>query len=207
MVYIVQYKRKIYLYKEGIVMQILIWVIVGAIVLIVLWFISAFNSLVKLRALYEEAFSGMDIFLKKRYDLIPNLVETVKGYASHESSTLEAVINARNRAASGTNRASVEDRLENEALLSGAVTRLLAVAEQYPQLKADSQFLNLSAQLANLEGDIAQSRKYYNGAAREYNTKIALFPTSIVASIGKFTKQPYFELEDASERSSPEVSF
>lgn len=184
-----------------------VWLIIGVIVLIVLWFISVYNSLVKLRALYEEAFSGMDIYMKKRYDLIPNLVETVKGYAAHESGTLEAVINARNKAVNASGSGSVEDRIASEGELSNAISRLMVVVEQYPQLKADSQFLNLSQQLSSIENDIAQARKYYNGAVRQFNTKIAMFPASIVASMGSFTKQPYFELDDASERQAPKVSF
>ena len=187
----------------------MVWIIViGVIVLIVLWFISIYNSLVKLRAQYEESFSGMDIFMKKRYDLIPNLVETVKGYAAHEKDTLEAVISARNNAVNNSGNASVEDRLKSEGELSGALSRLMVLVEQYPQLKADSQFANLSQQLSGLETDIAQARKYYNGTVREFNTKIAVFPASIVAGFGKFEKQPYFELENpAVERQAPQVSF
>ncbi len=188
-------------------MPLAAWIIIGAIVLIVLWFIAIYNSLVKLRALYEEAFSGMDIYMKKRYDLIPNLVETVKGYASHESKTLESVIAARNQAVNAGNSGSIENRIQSETELSNAISRLMVVVEQYPQLKADSQFLNLQQQLSAIENDISQARKYYNGAVRQFNTKIGLFPASIVASIGRFTKQPYFELEDASERKAPQVSF
>ncbi|MCL2539116.1 MAG: LemA family protein [Oscillospiraceae bacterium] len=188
-------------------MPIAAWIAIGAAALIIIWYISVYNSLVKRRVLYEEAFSGMDIFMKKRFDLIPNLVETVKGYAAHESSTLEAVISARNQAVAAENSGSIENRLASESALSGAISRLLVVAEQYPQLKADSQFLNLSQQLASVETDISQARKYYNGAVRQFNTKIGLFPASIVASLGRFTKQPFFELDDAGERSAPQVSF
>ena len=187
-------------------MPIAAWICIGVACVIIIWFIATYNSLVKLRALFEEAFSGMDIFMKKRYDLIPNLVETVKGYMAHEAQTLEAVVSARNRAVSGA-AGPVESRLESERELTGAVSRLLVVAEQYPQLKADSQFLNLSQQLGSVETDISQARKYYNGAIRKLNTKIGLFPASIVASIGRFTKQPYFELDDASERAAPKVGF
>jgi len=188
-------------------MPLAAWIAIGAVVLIALWYISTHNSLVKLRVLYEEAFSGMDIFMKKRYDLIPNLVETVKGYAAHESSTLEAVISARNQAANAGNSGSVEDRLQSENELSSAISRLMVVVEQYPQLRADSQFLNLSQQLSSIETDISQARKYYNGAVRQFNTKIGLFPASIVASLGRFAKQPFFELDSVSERSAPQVSF
>lgn len=188
-------------------MPIVAWVCIGVVVIIVIWFIAVYNALVRLRALYEEAFSGMDIYMKKRHDLIPNLVETVKGYAAHESKTLESVIAARNRAVGAGSAGSAEDRIKCESELSSAISRLLVVVEQYPQLKADSQFLNLSNQLSAIENDISQARKYYNGAVRKFNTKIALFPASIVASICRFMKQPYFELDDVSDREAVQVSF
>ena len=188
-------------------MPLVVWIVLGVIVVIVIWFIASYNSLVKLRVLYEEAFSGMDVFMKKRYDLIPNLVETVKGYAAHESKTLDSVVSARSRAISAGSAASIENRNACESELTGALSRLMVVVEQYPALKADSQFLNLSQQLSSIETDISQARKYYNGTVRMYNTKIALFPVSIIASIGRFAKQPFFELENASERDTPVVSF
>jgi len=188
-------------------MPLVVWIFLGVIIVILIWFIASYNSLVKLRVLYEEAFSGMDVFMKKRYDLIPNLVETVKGYAAHESQTLDSVVAARSRAISAGSADSIENRTARESELTGALSRLMAIVEQYPALKADSQFLNLSQQLSSIETDISQARKYYNGTVRMYNTKIALFPVSIVASIGRFTKQPFFELENASERDTPQVSF
>jgi len=188
-------------------MPLAVWICVGIVCVTVMWMITSYNSLVKLRALFEEAFSGMDIFMKKRCDLIPNLIETVKGYMAHESQTLEAVVAARNRAAGNTSPGSLDDRIRAEKELGDAISRLMVVVERYPDLKADSQFSNLSQQLSSVETDISQSRKYYNGAVRQFNTKIALFPVSIIASIGRFAKQPYFELDDASERAVPKVSF
>ena len=182
--------------------------VAGAVVLIILiWFVISYNTLVKQRVLYKEAFSGMDVFMKKRYDLIPNLVEIVKGYATHETQTIESAISARNRAADSGQNDSIDKRIKCESELSGSVLRLMAVAEQYPELKADAQFLNLSQQLSAIETDISQARKYYNGAIRQYNTKIALFPVNIVASIGRFSEQPFFELSDTNERAVSQVKF
>jgi LemA protein len=188
-------------------MPIIAWVFIGVVCLLIIWYVATYNALVKLRNLVEEAFSGMDIFMKKRHDLIPNLIETVKGYAAHEAQTLESVVAARNLAISAGGNGSIESRIKSENELGGALSRLLVLAEQYPQLKADSQFLNMSQQLSSIETDISQARKYYNGAVRQFNTKTALFPASIVASIGHFEKQPYFELEDAGERAVPQVNF
>jgi LemA protein len=186
----------------------MIWIILGIVVVVGIWVIGIYNKLVRLRSQYEEAFSGMDVYMKKRYDLIPNLVETVKGYAAHEKDTLQAVVEARNQAVNQSGNASVEDRLQSEADLTDAISRLMVVVEQYPQLKADTQFLNLQGELSTVETDIAQSRKYYNGTVRQFNAQIAFFPASLVAAIGKFVKQPYFELENpAAERQAPSVKF
>jgi LemA protein len=145
----------------------------------------------------------MDVYLKKRYDLIPNLVETVKGYASHEKDTLEKVIAARNMAASAT---SVEDKMAGENALTGTLKTLFAVAESYPDLKANQNFMDLQKQLQSLEGEIAQSRKYYNGVVKQYNTKTEIFPSNIIAGIFGFVKAPYFEIEEG-ERENVKVSF
>ena len=190
-------------------MSFIFWFLVGIVgvaLIIAVWLIAVYNSIVKLRVLSEEAFSGMDIFMKMRNDLIPNLVETLKGYMAHESQTLESVITARSRAISTSSADSIETRVDCERELGGAVSRMMMVAEQYPELKADSQFLNLSQQLTSVETDIAQARKYYNGAVRMYNTRIALFPVTIVAGMGRFIKLPYFELDDVGERDVPLVS-
>ena len=181
-------------------------IIAGAVLLIAVWFVSTMNSLIKSKTTVEEAFSGMDIYLKKRYDLIPNLVETVKGYAAHEKETLENVIAARNSAVS-VDRTDINGVEAAEKNLQGAIGRLLAIAEAYPDLKADSQFLNLQNQLQSIENDIAQSRKYYSGAAKLYNQKILMFPSSIVASLTGHKKVAYFEVSDAAQRENVQVSF
>lgn len=181
------------------------WIIVGIIILGVAGFvIGGYNSLVKLRNLVEEAFATMDVYLKKRYDLIPNLVETVKGYAAHESSTLEKVVQARNMAASA---GSTEDRIKGENMLSGALKSLFALAEAYPDLKANTNFMDLQLQLQKVEEDIANSRKYYNATVREYNIKTEVFPYNIIASIFKFVRKPLYEVTEEEERQNVKVQF
>lgn len=169
-----------------------------------LFVIGAYNGLVKLRNLVEEAFSTMDVYLKKRYDLIPNLVETVKGYAAHEAGTLEKVVQARNMAASA---GSIEDRIQGENMLTGALRSLFALAEAYPDLKANANFMDLQAQLQKVEEDIANSRKYYNATVREYNTRTEVFPYNIIAGLFKFTRKALFEVAEEAERQRVEVKF
>ncbi|QRN84636.1 LemA family protein [Clostridia bacterium] len=181
----------------------MLYFIIGLILVLGIYFMSAYNGFVKLRNMKDEAFATMDVYLKKRYDLIPNLVETVKGYASHEKDTLEKVIAARNMAASAT---SVEDKMAGENALQGTLKTLFAVAESYPDLKANQNFMDLQKQLQSLEGEIAQSRKYYNGVVKEYNTKTEVFPSNIIAGIFGFMKAPYFEIEEG-ERENVKVSF
>ncbi len=180
---------------------ILIAVIIVAV--IVIWFIAAYNGFVKLRNMVREAFSTMDVYMKKRYDLIPNLVETVKGYAKHEQSTLEKVIAARNAAASAT---TVEGRIEGENALTGTLKSLFALAEAYPDLKANTNFMDLQKQLQSIESEIANSRKYYNAVVRDYNIRIESFPSMIVASMFHFTREPMFEIA-AAERENVNVKF
>jgi len=179
------------------------WIIIGAVAIIVIWFIASYNSLVRLRNMVREAFSTMDVYMKKRYDLIPNLVETVKGYASHERATLERVISARNVAAGATN---LQERIEGENALAGTLKSLFALAEAYPDLKANSSFLDLQRQLQSVEADIANSRKYYNSVVRIYNTKTQSFPSVIVASIFGFGHEPLFEINNP-ERENVKVEF
>lgn len=174
------------------------------VVLIVIWYVATYNKFVVLKVKIEEAFSTIDVYLKKRYDLIPNLVETVKGYASHESSTFEAVINARSRAHDSS---TVEEKIANEGELTRALGRLMVLQENYPQLKADTQFMNLQTQLNSLEGEIAQSRKYYNGVVKSFNTMIISFPSMIVANMAKFEKAEFFIVEQEEERQNVKVSF
>ena len=182
----------------------IILIIAAAVIIIgIIWYISTKNKFVKLGTACDEGFSTIDVYLKKRYDLIPNLVETVKGYAKHESATLENVIKARNAAVSATGDAKVE--AENQ--LQGTLKSLFALAESYPDLKADSQFLNLQNQLHAIEQDLSQARKYYNATVKSYNVYLQMFPSSIVASLMKLEKRAFFEVSDPSERQNVKVSF
>lgn len=162
---------------------------------------STYNGLIALRNKVEEAFSTMDVFLKKRFDLIPNLVATVKGYAKHESETLERVIGMRAKA---TNPG---EQIEAEKQISQAVHNLLVTVERYPELKADRNFLDLQTQLKGLEEDIANSRRYYNGSVRQYNDKVMMFPGNIIANMFHFEKKPMYEVDDVQERKNVQVSF
>lgn len=182
---------------------------VGIIVLVIvvalaIWLVSAYNGFVKLRNKVEEAFAAMDVSLKKRYDLIPNYVETVKGYAKHESETLEKVIAARNAAMSST---SPEEQIANDNILSGTLKSLFALSEAYPDLKANQNFLQLQDQLQRIEEEIAGSRRYYNGVVNKFNTSIEMFPGNILAGIFGFKRKPLYEVNDAQERENVKVSF
>jgi LemA protein len=179
-------------------------VLVVLIVLFFLYGISSYNKLVRLKNLVQEGWSTIDVMLKKRHDLIPNLVETVKGYATHEKETLENVIKARNTAASANN---VQDKEAAEKNLSQAMMNLMVVAEQYPDLKANSNFQQLQFELSNIESDIEKSRRYYNGTVRENNTAVESFPSNIIANMYKFEKANFFELENPAERAVPQVKF
>lgn len=174
------------------------------VVLIALYIIGIYNGLVRLRILCEEGWSSIDVFLKKRYDLIPNLVETVKGYAKHESETFEKVVQARANAMSAN---TVADKEKAENALNQSLMNLYAVAEQYPDLKANVNFLKLQEQIEILEGEIERSRRYYNGTVREYNIKVASFPSNIIAGMFAFVKKDFFELNDVTQRENPKVQF
>ena len=179
-------------------------IIAAVVVIIIIWAIASYNGFVRLRNSIEEAFSTMDVYLKKRYDLIPNLVETVKGYAKHEKGTLESVISARNMAVSAT---SLEDRVEKENILGGALRNLFALAESYPDLKANTNFLELQGQLSRIEDEIANSRKYYNAVVKAYNIKTESFPSAIIAGLFRFTRKPMFEVAGEQERENIKVQF
>lgn len=179
-------------------------IIAGAVVVIVLlWFVATYNRFISLRNRVEEGFSTMDVYMKKRYDLVPNLVETVKGYAKHESSTFEKVVQARNMAMSAK---TVEQRAEGENMLAGTLRSLFALAESYPELKANTNFLDLQGQLTGLENDIASSRKYYNALVREFNIAREAFPSVIVAGMMRLEKKAMFEIDEA-ERQNVKVQF
>ena len=182
---------------------IIVAVVLLVIIILVAVYVSIYNKFVKMRNLCEEAWATIDVYLKKRFDLIPNLVETVKGYAKHESSTLEAVIAARN---STMNAGSTKDRIAAENALTGTLKTLFAVAEAYPELKANTNFMDLQNQLKILENDIAQARKYYNANVRTINTAIQIFPSSIVARIMKLQKFESYEAEEEA-RQNVKVSF
>jgi LemA protein len=184
--------------------MIAIIIIIAVIVLFLLYGVSIYNRLVKLRNLVQEAWSSIDVMLKKRHDLIPNLVETVKGYASHERETLDSVTRARNQAV-GAN--SVEGKEAAEKNLNQAMMNLFAVAEQYPDLKANANFQQLQSELTSIENDIEKSRRYYNGTVRENNTLVESFPSNIIANMYKFEKSPFFELDNIAEREVPSVKF
>ena len=191
--------------STGAIVGIVIGVVVALLLIIlVCWFISTHNKFVSMRSSVEEAFSTMDVYLKKRYDLIPNLVETVKGYAKHESDVLTKVTEARSNAQAATTAA---EKIEANAMLSQALRSFNVVVEKYPELKANQNFLSLQYDLRNIEGEIANSRKYYNGIVKAFNTKRETIPASIVAKMMKLEKQPYFEVDDAAERKSVKVSF
>lgn len=182
----------------------LIWIIIGIIIVLALIFVGMYNSFIKLKNSCDEAYSTMDVYLKKRFDLIPNLVETVKGYAAHEKETLQNVIAARNNL---QNASTTEEKLAGENALQGTLKTLFAVAEAYPDLKANTNFLDLQDQLKGVENDIASSRKYYNAVVKQFNTKCEMFPSNIIASIFHFEKKPMFEVDSADERKNVEVKF
>ena len=174
------------------------------VLIIVIWAISARNRFVQMENQYEEAFHNIDIYLKKRYDLIPNLVETVKGYAAHESGTLERVVEARNKA---QNASSPAEKIEANAELSQSIRNFNMVMERYPELKANANFIDLQNQLKAIESELANVRKYYNATIKQFNTKIRTFPASIIAKSMKLEKQPYFEIDDPVERQNVKVQF
>ncbi len=184
----------------GIVIAIAVVLLV---IIVVAWYISTYNKLQQLKNIVDEGWATIDVQLKKRYDLIPNLVETVKGYAKHESGTLEAVIAARNAAMTATG----EGKMAAENALTGTLKSLFALQEAYPELKANANFMDLQNQLKSIENEIASARRYYNGTVKEINTKIDLFPSNLVARVMKLEKRAYFELDSAEERKTPSVKF
>ena len=187
---------------------IVVLVIVGLLVVVGLvvglWAVGAYNKLVALRESVKNGWSQVEVLLKRRHDLIPNLVETVKGYASHESETLENVIAARNQAI-GANSVGAQAKAEGE--LSGALSRLMAVAEAYPDLKANSNFQQLQGELTNTENGIASQRQAYNKTVQRYNETVQSVPTNFIAGPFGFAQQPFFEVTSDADREAPKVSF
>ena len=182
----------------------MIYALIGILALFGFYGVGIYNRLVKLGTLVDEAWSGIDVQLKKRYNLIPNLVETVKGYASHEKETFENVTKARSQA---QNASTVEDQQAAENQLNKSLLNLFAVAEQYPELKANENFLDLQKQLSAIESDIEKSRRYYNGTTRDYNILIDSFPSNIIAKMTNFYKAAFFEIDTEAERENPQVKF
>lgn len=190
------------LISTGAVVGIAVAIVV---VLLIILFVGAYNSFVRLKNVVEEAWATIDVYLKKRYDLIPNLVETVKGFAKHESETLQKVIASRNiamQASTGEAKIAAEKELTNNLK-----TLFNVVAESYPQLQANTNFLDLQNQLKQIENELASARKYYNGTVKTVNTKIEMFPSNLVAGMMKLKKYPYFELDSEEERKNVKVSF
>lgn len=173
---------------------------------VALYVVYVYNGLVKSRQMTEEAWSGIDVQLKRRADLIPNLIETVKGYAAHEKGTLEEVVELRNRA-QAVPLGDVAGRAQAEGLLGQALGRVIALAEAYPDLKANQNFLELQKSLETIEGEIQMSRRYYNGAARDLNVKVDSFPSNLVARNFGFGKAGYFEIANEADRAVPSVKF
>ncbi len=184
--------------------MVVVIIVVAIVVIILLGIISIFNRLKILRNRVENAWTQIDVQLKRRYDLIPNLVETVKGYAAHEKSTFERVTQARNMA---INAKTVKEQGEAENMLTGALKSLFAVSEAYPELKANQNFMMLQEELAGTEGKIAYARQFHNDTVMTYQTKKELFPANIVAGMFNFPDKEYFEIEEAAEREAPKVSF
>jgi LemA protein len=182
------------------------WVILALVVVAAGYAITIYNGLVKNRQMVEEGWSGIDVQLKRRTDLIPNLMETVKGYMTHERETLEAVTNARAAATSAAN-GTPEQRAAAEGQLSSALGRLIATAEAYPDLKANTNFLEFQTALQTVEDEIQMSRRYYNGAVRNLNVQVESFPSNLIANAFKFIKAQYFELENEADRQVPNVKF
>ena len=184
-------------------MTIVLIVIVVLVVLLGIYAIASYNGLVSLRNRIENAWAQIDVQLKRRYDLIPNLVETVKGYASHERETLDAVITARN---AGINASGPAEQAQAENAITGALKSLFALSEAYPDLKANQNFAQLQEELTGTEGRIAYARQFYNDTVYRYNTKIQSFPSNVLANAFKFSEREYFQADDES-RGPTQVSF
>jgi LemA protein len=180
------------------------WIVLGIIILIALWAVAIFNKLVKNRNLVLEGWSGIDVQLKRRYDLIPNLVETVKGYAGHEKEVLAKVVELRNSAAQAQ---TVSEKAPIENMLTQTLRQLFALAEAYPDLKANQNFLDLQGQLSEIEEQIQFARRYYNGTARDMNILVQSFPSNLIARSFGFNEADYFEIELTTERETPKVQF
>jgi LemA protein len=186
--------------------MIALWILLGIVAIVVLWFVSKYNSFVKLRNNRENAFADIDVQLKQRHDLIPQLVETVKGYMNHEKSTLENVVALRNAAAGAT---TVDDKIVAENKLNSALAGLKITLEAYPDLKANQNFLQLQAEMSDIENKLSSVRRFFNSATRELNNAVQTFPSNIFAGIFGFKREPMFDLgaERTTLEQAPKISF
>ena len=179
----------------------ILYIVLGVVALLLIYGIISYNSFVSLNNKVKEAFSTLDVYLKKRWDLIPNLVEVVKGYAKHEKETLEDIVKLRN---SSYDNMSDSDKIKADEKLTNGINKIMAIAESYPELKASENYKELSSQLVKIEDDIANSRKYYNGVVRMFNNKVEMFPSNIIAKILGYSSKDMFEV-DSNERESVKV--
>ena len=182
-------------------------IVLGIIAVIILAIIAMYNGLVRLRNRVDEAWSDIDVQLKRRYDLIPNLVETVKGYAAHEKETLERVVQARNAAMAAQSGGDAKKQAEAENVLSATLKSIFALSESYPDLKANQNFLELQRELSDTENKIQAARRFYNGNVRDFNTKLQVFPTNIMAGMLRFKAREFFEIGEEKERENVKVKF
>ncbi|HPE15129.1 MAG TPA: LemA family protein [Bacilli bacterium] len=182
-------------------MDLWVYILIGLVALLLIYVFVTYNSLIQLSNKVKEAFATMDVYLKKRWDLIPNIVETVKGYAKHEKDTLESVINLRNGA---YDKMSQSDKIDANEKLTAGISKLMMLAENYPDLKANQNFMDLSSQLTKVEDDIANSRKYYNAVVRNMNDKVQMFPSNIFAGLFGFKEKKFYEANE-SERENVKV--
>lgn len=181
-----------------------LWILLAIIAIIAIWLVATYNGLITLKNQTDEAWSDIDVQLKRRYDLIPNLIATVKGYATHEAGTFEKVTAARTAAMAAT---SPHDKAVAENALSSTLKSIFALSEAYPDLKANTNFLKLQDELSDTENKVQASRRFYNGNVRDFNTKLQVFPTNLVGNMLGFIKREFFEIGNEAERNVPEVKF
>ena len=182
-------------------------IILGVVIVLGGWLVVVYNGLIKLKNRVKEAWSDIDVQLKRRYDLIPNLIETVKGYAKHESETFEKVVEARSNAMSAQEGGNAQEQAAAENMLSSTLKSIFALSEAYPDLKANQNFLELQRELADTEDKIQASRRFYNGNVRDFNIKIEVFPTNLIAGMLSFKKFDFFEVGDEKEKENIKVEF
>lgn len=190
-----------------IIYMITTWILLGIVAVIVIWLIATYNGLIRSKNQVDEAWSDIDVQLKRRYDLIPNLIDTVKGYAKHERELFEKVTQARANAMKAEAAGDPKASGEAENMLAGTLKTLFAVAENYPTLKADQNFAKLQDELSDTENKIQASRRFYNGNVRDFNTKVQVFPTNMIANMLGFKSREFFEIDNEAERATPKVQF